>query len=210
MASPRGLPVVTPMQPTLVSTLVSKPFHREGWVYEEKYDGWRMVAYKRGRGVRLVNRRGRDQTERFPELAAAIAALRPPTLILDGEVARFDETLVSRFEWLLHRIPNGVTTPTLYMAFDCLYAAGRDLRRLALRARREWLEDVLEGQHLLFPARRLAPNGPEAWAEVLARGYEGLVAKDPASPYRGGRTLAWLKVKVPNYREGERGWEPKR
>ena len=204
-ATRRVLPVVTPMQPTLVST----PFHHEGWVYEEKYDGWRLVAYKRGRRVRLVSRLRRDQTERFPELAAAIASLRPATLILDGEVARFDETLVSRFEWLLHRIPDGVTTPTLYMAFDCLYAAGRDLRRLVLRARRDRLEHVLEGQRLLFPARRLAPNGLEAWAEVLERGYEGLVAKDPTSSYIGGRTLKWLKVKQPSYREGERGWEAK-
>ena len=60
----------------------------------------------------------------------------------------------------------------------------------------------------MFPARRLAPNGIEAWAEVLARGYEGLVGKDPESPYLGGRTLKWLKVKQPRYREGERGWEP--
>jgi len=43
---------------------------------------------------------------------------------------------------------------------------------------------------------------------VLERGYEGMIGKDEASPYREGRTLAWLKVKVPRYREGERGWEP--
>jgi ATP-dependent DNA ligase len=96
------------------------------------------------------------------------------------------------------------------MAFDCLYAAGRDLRRVALRVRRGWLEDIVYGQHLVLPARRLAPNGLEAWAEVLARGHDGLVAKDPASPYVGGRTLKWLKVKQPHYREGERGWEPKK
>jgi ATP-dependent DNA ligase len=52
------------------------------------------------------------------------------------------------------------------------------------------------------------PRGVRRLAEVLARGFEGLVAKDPASPYAGGRTLKWLKVKVPRYREGERGWEP--
>ncbi len=51
--------------------------------------------------------------------------------------------------------------------------------------------------------------GCKAWAEVLARGYEGLVGKDEASPYVVGRTLKWLKVKQPHYREGERGWEPK-
>ena len=195
MGSRLVLPFVTPMQPTLVR----KPFHHEGWVYEEKYDGRRMFAYKHGRQVRLLSRRGRDHTARFHKLAAAVAAVAPSTLILDGEVARFDETLVSRHEWLERRATGRI--PALYMAFDCLYAAGRDLRALELRARRDWLEEVLHGQHLLFPARRLAPHGLEAWAEVLERGYEGLVAKDPASPYVGGRTLAWLKVKQPHYRE---------
>jgi ATP-dependent DNA ligase len=59
---------------------------------------------------------------------------------------------------------------------------------------------VLDGRDVLLPARRLADDGLKAWAQVLERGYQGLVAKDPASPYRGGRTLAWLKVKVPHYR----------
>lgn len=193
MGSQPVLPFIAPMQPTLVR----EPFHREGWLYEEKYDGQRMIAYKHGRQVRLVSRLGRDYTGEFPELADAIAGLAPLTLILDGEVARFDETLVSRNEWLRRGAPNRLTTPRLYMTFDCLYAAGRDLRGLALQARRDWLEDALQGQYLVFPARRLAANGLEAWAEVLARGYEGLVAKDSAAPYVGGRTLAWLKVKQP-------------
>jgi ATP-dependent DNA ligase len=94
-------------------------------------------------------------------------------------------------------------------AFDCLHAAGRDLRELELRARREWLEDAIHGHDLVLPTRRLADDGLTAWAEVLERGYEELVAKDPASSYVGGRTLRWLKVKQPHYREGERGWEPK-
>jgi ATP-dependent DNA ligase len=70
------------------------------------------------------------------------------------------------------------------------------------------LEALLDGQIVLLPVRRLADDGLAAWAEVLARGFEGLVAKDPAAPYTAGRTLAWLKVKVPRYRDGERGWEP--
>ncbi len=61
---------------------------------------------------------------------------------------------------------------------------------------------------VLFPARRLAPNGLEAWAQVLKTGYEGLVGNDEESAYVGGRTLKWLKVKQAKYREGERGWEP--
>jgi bifunctional non-homologous end joining protein LigD len=192
------------MQPILVSP----PFERAGWVYEAKYDGWRMVAYKGEGQVQLSSRPGRDHTTRFPALVAAIAALLPSTLILDGEVCIFDRQLISRFEWLRHGKPPDVATPPIFVAFDCLHAAGRDLRELALRARREWLEYVLEGQ-LILPVRRLADDGLTAWQEVLTRGYEGLVAKDPASPYVGGRTLKWLKVKVPRYREGERGWEPK-
>ena len=88
------------------------------------------------------------------------------------------------------------------MAFDCLYLEKRDLRELPLRERRGELESVLENdQVLLFPARRLGADGLEAWAQVIERGYEGLVGKDEASPYREGRTLSWLKVKVPKYRE---------
>lgn len=63
------------MQPTLVS----KPFHHEGRVYEEKYDGWRMVAYKREARVQLISRPGRDHTRRVPAVVAAIAALKPAT-----------------------------------------------------------------------------------------------------------------------------------
>jgi ATP-dependent DNA ligase len=75
--------------------------------------------------------------------------------------------------------------------------------------RRNVLEELVDDQRLILPARRLAPDGFEAWALVLERGYEGLVGKDEASPYREGRTRAWLKIKQPKYREGERGWEPK-
>jgi bifunctional non-homologous end joining protein LigD len=86
----------------------------------------------------------------------------------------------------------------------------RDLRERPLQERREELEHVLENDYvLLFPARRLETDGLAAWAQVVERGHEGLVGKDESSPYREGRTLSWLKVKVPKYREGERGWDPK-
>jgi bifunctional non-homologous end joining protein LigD len=96
------------------------------------------------------------------------------------------------------------------MVFDCLQVRGKDLRKEPLYVRRNVVEDVLDDQDLVLPVRRLADDGLKAWQQVLERGYEGLVAKDPASPYRGGRTLAWLKVKQPKYREVERGfYKPK-
>ena len=198
--------IKTPM----AATQVARAFHRPGWVYEEKVDGWRVLAYKDAGGERLVSRNARDLTRRFPELAAAVAALEPPTLLLDGEIAVFDRQLLSRFEWLRGRPTDEAATPPTLIVFDCLYARGKDLRARALRVRRNVLEELVDDQHLILPARRLAADGREAWAQVLERGYEGLVGKDDTSAYVEGRTLSWLKVKVPHYREGERGWEPKR
>jgi bifunctional non-homologous end joining protein LigD len=130
-------------------------------------------------------------------------------LILDGEVAVFDRELISRFEWLRHGAPPEPATPPLFMVFDCLRVRGRDLRSRPLSVRRNVLEDLLDGQNLVLPVRRLADDGLKAWQEVLEHGYEGLVAKDPASPYVSGRTSRWLKVKQRDYRVGERGWEQK-
>lgn len=166
-----------------------------------------MIAYKDGSVVRLVSRNGKDLTRRFAELAVAVGRLPAPTLLLDDEVAVFDSNLVSRFEWLRSRPKDETATPPMLMVFDCLYARGKDLRERPFRIRRHVLEGEVDGQQLILPTRRLAPNGLDAWAEVLERGYEDLVAKDLASPYVGGWTLKWLKVKVPHYREGERGWQ---
>jgi bifunctional non-homologous end joining protein LigD len=194
------------MQPTLVA----RPFHHEGWVYEEKVDGWRMLAYKVAGTVKLVTRNGLDHTRRFPGIVAALRRLDGNGLVLDGEVAVYDAQLVSRFEWLRHASPPELSTPPLFMVFDCLYARNKDLRKQPLYVRRNVIEDVLDEQDMVLPVRRLADAGLKASQQVIERGYEGLVAKDPASPYVGGRTLKWVKVKQPDYREGERGWEPKR
>ena len=71
----------------MAPTLSRPPFHRDDWIYEEKVDGWRMLAYKDGHRVPLISRNAVDHTHRFRELAAAIAALRTENAVLDGEVA---------------------------------------------------------------------------------------------------------------------------
>jgi hypothetical protein len=153
------LPAIAPMQPTLIA----KPFHREGWVYEEKVDGYRMVAYKDGDRVQLISRQGKDHTRRFPELADAIRALRVRTVVLDGEVAVYDEQLTSRFEWIRQRPRDSVATPPLFMAFNCLQLDEGDLRSQALRIRRERLEYVLDrATAVLLPVRRLSDDGEAA------------------------------------------------
>src|SRR5260370_41488083 len=94
------------------------------------------------------------------------------------------------------------------MVFAGWQPAGKDLRRQPCCVRRNVIEDVLDEQDMVLPVRRLADDGLKAWQQVIERGYEGLVAKDPASLYVGGRTLKWLKGKQQDYRVEERGWDP--
>jgi hypothetical protein len=82
------------------------------------------------------------------------------------------------------------------MAFDCLHVHGLDVRRLRLHRRRGILEQEVAGAQMVFPARRLPDHGLSAWAVVKERGYEGMVAKDEESVYRGGPTRSRVKVKI--------------
>jgi DNA ligase-1 len=92
------------------------------------------------------------------------------------------------------------------MVFDILYHDRRDLTARPLRDRRTRLEEVVANNDLVFPVRRLAPDGLEAWKHVVARGFEGLVAKDEASAYEGGATRWWLKVKQTGWTDAEDRW----
>jgi bifunctional non-homologous end joining protein LigD len=179
----------------MLATLVDAPAQRPGWVWEEKYDGIRLIARKDGRRARLLTRNDKDRTGDFPEVAAAVAALPAPTLVLDGEVVVFDAGGVSRFQ-LLQRRAEGASPP-IYVVFDCLHADGRDLLQSPLTDRRATLEaEVREGPRLQL-ARRLAGDGLHAFAAARRRGLEGVIGKDPTSPYLPGvRSPAWCKVKV--------------
>ena len=175
----------------MLATLVRKPFHKPGWIYEEKYDGYRILAYKEGDRVTLLSRNGNDRTATYASVARAVQKLRARTLLLDGEVVAFDKQGISRFQLLQEG-----SAPTAYAVFDCLYNDGRDLRHDPLETRRPIAESAIGKADILMISHRLADNGREAFKTAKKKGYEGVVAKDLSSPYIEGRSSKWLKVKV--------------
>jgi bifunctional non-homologous end joining protein LigD len=179
----------------MLATLVKKAFHQPGWVYEEKYDGYRILAYKEGDKVTLLSRNAKDRTAHFEAAAAAVSALPHQTLLLDGEAVVFDRSGVSRFQLL-----QNLASKPHYAVFDCLYVDGRDLRKEPLKARRAMLEKVLGKpagkQPTLLVSARLAENGLKAYEIAKRKGFEGVLAKDESSHYSEGRSAKWLKFKV--------------
>jgi ATP-dependent DNA ligase len=87
----------------MLATLVSEPFNEPGWVYEEKHDGIRILAYKEGSKVTLLSRNDKDRSQSFPAIMRMILALHPATLLLDGEVIALDRDKISRFQFLQGR-----------------------------------------------------------------------------------------------------------
>ena len=176
----------------MLATLVPKPFDQPGWVYEEKYDGIRILAYKEATRVTLLTRNDLDRSDSFKGITEAIRALHDATVLLDGEVVAFDAQGVSRFQ-LLQRGDESLR----FAVFDCLYRNGSDLRSEPLMRRRRELETAVgEPPRQLLLSRRLAPNGLTAYRIAKREGFEGIVAKDSDSPYEERRSRKWLKVKT--------------
>lgn len=175
----------------MLATLVAEPFHKPHWIFEEKYDGVRMLAYKEASKVTLISRNAIDRTARYPLIAAAIQNLKPRTLLLDGEIAIFTKKNISSFQALQQG-----KGQAKYAVFDCLYADGQDLRKQPLSQRRSVLEFLLQPSPVLMVSAKLDDNGLKAFRLASQRGFEGIVAKNLASHYEQRRSHQWLKVKV--------------
>jgi bifunctional non-homologous end joining protein LigD len=142
----------------MLAKLVSEPFNEPGWVNEEKYDGIRILAYKKGSKVILLSRNDKDRSQSFPAIVRMILALRPATLLLDGEIIALDRDKISRFQLL-----QGGTGRARYAVFDCLYLNGRDLRFQILSTRRAVLEKLISEHDELILSHRLARKGFDAF-----------------------------------------------
>jgi bifunctional non-homologous end joining protein LigD len=169
----------------------------EEWLHEVKFDGYRVLAWRDARRVRITSRGGQDWTDKLPAAAAAIARLRCRSCILDGELVTFDEAGRSSFGLLQQRF--GATDDEgrlQVMLFDLLFLDGEDLRPWPQLERKQKLAALL--QHAAAPlvlSSYVIGGGPRAARAACARGLEGIVAKRIDAPYQDGRGGAWLKIK---------------
>lgn len=177
------------MQPLTVAEL---PEGRE-WLYEIKWDGWRVIAIKAGTSVRLWSRNQKDLTHAFPSIAAAVATIEAESAVLDGELVAVNEDGRPSFSALQRR---GSDPSRLFLyAFDLLHVDGEDLRAVPLDRRKARLAKVLDSS-----AVRISPAMPgdprDMAAEFRRLGLEGIVAKKRTSSYVSGENSAWVKFRL--------------
>jgi bifunctional non-homologous end joining protein LigD len=180
-------------------------FTRDGWLFELKLDGYRLLASKAGGEALLLTRNGNDYTQVFPEVARAVKAIPLDEFVIDGEVVVLDPKGKPSFALLQQRgrlaspidvKQAAVELPATFFAFDFLAFEDFDLRPLPLRRRKEVLRDSLARLGAVRYLDHIERDGEAFLEQVNSMGLEGIVAKKADSPYRAGRSSQWLKIKA--------------
>ena len=183
-----------------------------GWIHEIKHDGFRIIARRDARGVRLFTRNGYDFTARFPKIVETVASLGVRSCVIDGEAIVVDERGLSVFDALRYRLSDHAA---VLCAFDLIELDGEDLRRARLEDRKHTLADLLHKTNdgIAFN-KHFDGDGAIIFKHACTLGCEGIVSKRLGSAYRSGRVNHWLKIKNPAapavQREAEEDWSGRR
>ena len=197
------------VDPRKVEVMLAEPsdtiFTRDGWLFELKLDGYRLIASKQHGEALLLTRNGNDYTAVFPEIARAIEALPLDSCIVDGEVVVLDPQGKPSFARLQQRgrltstldiKRAAVELPATFYVFDFLAFDDFDLRPLPLVKRKALLAESLPKLGAVRVLDHIERDGERFLEQVAALGLEGVIAKRADSTYRGGRTDSWLKIKA--------------
>lgn len=182
----------------MLCTAASAPPMGDGWLFEMKYDGYRLQLAVGDGTVALRTRSGLDWTDRFPDIANAAKLFPVRSTVLDGEAVVFGKDGLADYPKLVAAIKHG-GTGVQFVAFDLLRLDDRSLTQYPLSYRRAQLEALFAEPRSPAGAIRLAPaiadGGSDLLARVMASGGEGIIAKRASSLYRSRRSSSWLKIK---------------
>ncbi|MBY5624424.1 non-homologous end-joining DNA ligase [Rhizobium leguminosarum] len=193
-------PMPDRIEPCL-ALLKARPPTGDDWVYEVKWDGYRLSVHVEPKGIRILTRGGHDWTDRFPAIKQAALWLPVGTAILDGEAVVLDEQGRSDFGLLQQSLGGRGgkkrSSNAVFMAFDLLYFDGHDLRNSELEVRRHLLEDLVPagGEGDIRLSEEIEADGDQLLASACEHRLEGIIAKRRDAPYRSGRLGDWLKIK---------------
>lgn len=183
-------------QPELATLVKSPPVGSE-WIYETKFDGYRLLARLDQGEVKLMTRNGHDWTEKLPELAQALAALPIESAWIDGELVALDEHGVSRFQRLQNALRETDKSQLIYYAFDLPFAQGKSRMQESLIQRKVRLKKLLSrsGSSFVQFSPHFEGSGSSLFHQACRRHLEGLIAKRKTSLYQSRRSPDWLKIK---------------
>jgi bifunctional non-homologous end joining protein LigD len=199
----RGRALPSTIKPQL-ATLVDEVPGNEGWVYELKYDGVRLLSRCDGDDVRCISRNGLDWTQKAGPIVDALKALKLSGAWLDGELIVTDPNGRSDFSLLQHVREQGRFDELQYRVFDLLYWNGEDLRKLPLSERKATMDRAfakLPARGPIQLSEQIHSDSAQLIARVCNQHLEGLIAKKVDAPYVGERSDSWLKIKC--HREQE-------
>src|SRR6478735_2176088 len=183
----------------MLATLTDKPFDDDEWLFEDKYDGFRMVANIEGGKVTLYSRNGKIISDSYIEVAKALEGVKGDAVI-DGELVALDANGVSHSQLLQNALRHKARL--LYCAFDLMFHDGEDLRGLSLLERKARLKSILPRHKLIAFSRHRKAFGTKFFEEAERKGLEGIMAKRADSKYlSGARTDSWLKIKTSKRQE---------
>ncbi|WGD51572.1 non-homologous end-joining DNA ligase [Bradyrhizobium sp. CB1650] len=186
------------LQPML-ATLIDAPFDDPGWVFEDKFDGFRMIAEIRRGKVALYSRNGKIISQSYMEIAKALEGVRADAVI-EGELVAIGRDGASHFQLLQNALRH--EAKILYCALDLMFENGEDLRKGPLLQRKKRLKAILPRDKLIAFSRHREGDGRKFFTEAERKGLEGIMAKRADSQYSsGGRSADWLKIKTAKRQE---------
>ncbi|MEN4919056.1 DNA ligase D [Achromobacter spanius] len=191
------------LTPQLATRVAGGPRHAEDWLYEMKFDGYRLMVRIDGADVRVYTRNGHDWSAKLPHLAEAFRGLPAKWAWVDGEIVMLDRDGIPNFQALQNAFDGQRTQDIIFYAFDLPFIGGRDLRQEPLRVRRALLKQLMDtskDDHLRYSESLDAPPG-DLVASACKMGLEGIMAKRLSSAYVSRRADTWVKVKCARRQE---------